>query len=389
VIPPETERAGRQNGSNQALPRGPLSREYYTSEGWYERDLERVFRQRWLFAGHASEVSDPGQFFTFELGTDSVIVSRANSGELKAFHNVCRHRGSRVCQESAGHVKGFRCPFHGWSYGLDGTLKVASKMPPEFDKSSFPLRPVWLEEWNGLCFISLADERPGSVSEALASADFSDYGLARTKVIADRVYHTAANWKLVAETFGECYHCAINHPGMCRVLDPFGDIEAWDDADAVNESPDDGDYVLYTPDVTPAMIHGAVTMSTDGQLVCQRRLGALDRPQSENAGVFWFPNFGMFAQPDYAITFSWLPTSPTTTIFRSTWSVHEDAVEGQDYDPENVAEFEHQINVEDTDLCGVVQLGVSSQAYDNSAPYHPVFEAPLRGYMRTYLEHVT
>jgi phenylpropionate dioxygenase-like ring-hydroxylating dioxygenase large terminal subunit len=102
------------------LPSNPLSREYYTSETWHERDLEAVFRRRWLFAGHVSQVAEPGQFFTFELGPDSVIVSRTASGELTAFHNVCRHRGTRFCQERSGQVKNFRCPYHGWSYGLDG-----------------------------------------------------------------------------------------------------------------------------------------------------------------------------------------------------------------------------------------------------------------------------
>ena len=202
------------------------------------------------------------------------------------------------------------------------------------------------------------------------------------------MYEVESNWKLAAETFAECYHCAINHPELCRIVDPLGDLEAWDEADAAAEEAYLGDYVIYTPDLAPAMVQGAVTLSMDGQLVCQRRLGSADRPPTENAAVSWFPQFGMFVQPDYATTFSWLPTSPATALFRSTWIVHEDAVEGRDYDPDALMEFMDRTNIQDKDLCRIVQQGVTSHAYDNSAPYHRVFEAPVRGFMRTYLDHV-
>jgi phenylpropionate dioxygenase-like ring-hydroxylating dioxygenase large terminal subunit len=177
-------------------------------------------------------------------------------------------------------------------------------MPPAFDLSQFPLRSVWLEEWNGLVFVCLADERPRSVAAALAKADFSHFELACTKVVAERVYEVESNWKIAAETFAECYHCAINHPEMCRILEPLGDLEAWDDVEAADEEKDLRDYVIYTPDLAPAMVQGAVTLSTDGQLVCQRLLGSPKRPPSENAAMSWFPQFGMFVQPDYATTFS-------------------------------------------------------------------------------------
>lgn len=376
------------SGDDVALPTNPLAREYYTATEWHERDMELIFRQRWLFAGHASQIAEKGQFFTFELGPDSVIVSRAADGGLHAFHNVCRHRGARFCQERSGQVKNFRCPYHGWSYGLDGKLQSASKMPSDFDKTKFPASAVWLEEWNGMVFLSLADERPRSVTDALVNADFSRFDLARTKVVADRVYEVESNWKFAAETYAECYHCAINHPELCRIVDPMGDLEAWDDAEADDDGEYGGDYVIFTPDLAPAMAEGAVTLSPDGQLVCKRLLGSSDRPPTENAAVSWFPQFGMFVQPDYATTFTWIPTSATTALFRSTWIVHEDAVEGVDYDVDSLPDFMHHINLEDKELCRVVQQGVNSYAYRNEAPYHRLFEAPVRGFLRTYLDHV-
>ncbi|MGD6741773.1 aromatic ring-hydroxylating oxygenase subunit alpha [Streptomyces sp. BH106] len=376
------------SGADGGLPTSPLARDYYTSEEWHRRDLQRVFRERWLFAGHSSQIAQPGRFFTFELDADSVIVTRTKSGGIKAFHNVCRHRGAQFCQQRSGRTKYFTCPFHGWSYDLEGDLKVAPEMPEEFDKSQFPLRNVWVEEWNGLIFVSFAEQPPRSVTAALAKADFSVFQLERTKVIADRVYDVSANWKVNAETFAECYHCAIGHPEFSRIADPLADLEAWDDAEAAEEDDDLGDYLIFTPDLAPSMAEGAVTLSPDGQFLCRRLLGADDNPPKENAAVSWFPNWGMFVQPDYATTFSWIPTSPTTTRFRSTWLVHEDAVPGQDYDPDALPEFMDTINLQDKELCRIAQAGISSSAYDNSAPYHPFFEAPAMGFLGTYLNHV-
>jgi phenylpropionate dioxygenase-like ring-hydroxylating dioxygenase large terminal subunit len=376
------------HSDDATLPRTPLSGDMYTSAEWYARDIELVFRRRWLFAGHASEVKEPGEFFTFELGDDSVIVSRTSSGHLKAFHNVCRHRGTRICQERSGKVKNFRCPFHGWSYGFDGSLKLAPKMPPDFDKAQFPLKPVWLEEWNGLVFLNLSVERPErSVAEWLATVDFSHYELAHTKVIAERFYEVECNWKVAAETYQECYHCAITHPELCRVLEPMTDLEEWSDA-AASEGADSVDYLIWTPDAGPGMRDGAVTFSMDGQYVCKRPLGATGAYLKENAAMSSFPHLGFFVQPDHAVTASWLPASPTTCLFRSTWLVHEDAVEGVDYDVDGVIELVDVTNLQDKELCRLAQLGINSTAYDNSAPYQPQLEAPVRGFLKTYLDQV-
>jgi Rieske 2Fe-2S family protein len=371
------------------LPVSPLARDYYVAEQWHERDLELVFRRRWLFAGHASQVAESGQFFTFELGPDSVVVSRTADGRIAAFHNVCRHRGTKFCQERSGRVKNFPCPYHGWSYGLDGQLVLAPKMGPDFDRRKFPAKPVWIEEWNGMLFVNLAAEEPErSVADALANADFSRYDLANTKVVAERVYEVESNWKIAAETFAECYHCQINHPELCRVLDPLGDLEAWEDAESGEDDVYSGDYLIYTEDLGPAMKDGAVTLSMDGKFVCKRLLGSAGHPPHENGAMSWFPHFGMFVQPDYATTFSWLPVSPTRAVFRSTWLVHADARDGIDYDVDELVGFMHVTNVEDKELCRIAQEGICSTAYDNSAPYHPVFEAPVRGFLRTYLDHV-
>ncbi|GAA4013561.1 aromatic ring-hydroxylating dioxygenase subunit alpha [Streptomyces plumbiresistens] len=384
---PDTEFKIPFSRQDDSLPTTPLTREMYTSPEWHQRDLERVFMRRWLFAGHASQISRPGEFFTFELGDDSVIVSRTSSGELSAFHNVCRHRGTRLCEERSGQAKNFRCPFHGWSYGLDGSLKLAPKMPAEFDKKQFPLKRVWLEEWEGLIFLNLSPEQPTrSVAESLATIDLSAYQLPRTKVIADVVYEIESNWKIAGETFQECYHCAITHPELCRIIEPMTDLEEWEEAGTADAS-GEADYLIWTPDIGPGMRAGARTFSHDGQFVSKRLLGS-GETEPPCAALSWFPHLGFFVQPDYAVTTSWLPASPTTSLFRSTWVVHEDAVEGVDYDVDNVIHLIDVTNEEDKELCRLVQLGVNSSGFDNSAPYQPQLEAPVRGFLRSYLDHV-
>jgi Rieske 2Fe-2S family protein len=370
------------------LPGWPLAQEYYTSEYWHERDLERVFRRRWLFAGHASQIAEPGQFFTFELDRDSVVVARTGKGEIAAFHNVCRHRGTRFCQQRSGQVRSFRCPFHGWSYGLDGRLVTAPLMGAEFDKARFPAKPVWVEEWNGIIFLNLSVEQPAlSVAEALGDVNFATFELANTKVIAERTYELASNWKIAAETFHECYHCKLNHPELCSVIDPSAFLAEPEDF-ADDTSADFLSYYDNDSDGDGVMKPGPLSYTLDGQYVCKRLFGAAESPAGVNRGLTWFPHFGLHLSPDYGNTFSWLPISPTRSRFRSTWFVNADAREGVDYEVDEVINFMHVTNLEDEELCRVMQEGINSTAYDNSAPHHVGFETSPRRFMRTYFEYV-
>jgi phenylpropionate dioxygenase-like ring-hydroxylating dioxygenase large terminal subunit len=377
------------SGEDSSLPSNPLTQLQYTSPEWHEYDLKQVFGRRWLFAGHASQIKRPGDFFTFSLGRENVIVSRTKAGGIKAFHNSCRHRGTQVCQETSGRKKYFTCPFHGWAYDLEGQLKVAPMMPDTFDMSQFPLKPVWVEEWNGMIFLNLSTEKPlATVSEMMKGIDLSAYRLDKTKVIADRTYEVESNWKIAAETFQECYHCALTHPELVRIIKPQTDLEEWGEPDGADGLPTK-DYLIWTADAGPGMREGAKTFSMDGQFVTKKLLGdrELDNPLP-CAALSWFPALGFFVQPDYAVTTSWLPTSPTTSVMRSTWLVHEDAVEGVDYTADDVAELIDVTNEQDKALCRLAQLGVNSSGYDNSAPYQPQLEAPVRGFLNAYLDHI-
>ena len=194
-------------------PGWSLPREFYLDEAIYRLDVAGVWRTGWLFAGHSSELSRPGDYFTLELDTDSIIVLRGDNGAVHALHNVCRHRGSLICTEPAGHLTRLVCPYHQWTYGLDGKLLACRGMAEDLDKTQFPLHRLEAREVEGLVFISLAtDPAPFEPAFQALSPLVKPQGLARAKVAKAVDYLVQANWKLVWENNRECFHCNLNHP---------------------------------------------------------------------------------------------------------------------------------------------------------------------------------
>lgn len=368
------------HSESSTAPRTSLEQYYYTSLEWHQRDLELVFKTRWLFVGHASQMPNHGDFITFNIGKESVVIARQKA-ELHAFYNTCRHRGTRLCSQPSGNVKAFTCPNHAWTYGLDGSLKIAPRAT-DIDKSQLSAVPVALEEWNGMLFINLAKSQPTSVAEYLSATNLGRYALERTKVVQDKTYLLNSNWKLAGETYNECYHCGHTHPALVALVDPLKDLEAWDDTSTAN------DFAMYSDDMREAIIKpGTRTFSMDGQLVCQKPLGADGAWHDEIAALSWFPNFGIFVYPDHAVTYSWIPVGPDQTAFRSTWLVHEDAVEGADYDLAKLVALGDITNIEDKAVCENAQKGIETSGYI-PGPLHPVFEGPLRGFNKVYLDYV-
>jgi glycine betaine catabolism A len=367
----------------------PLPGEYYLSEEWYERDLERILYRQWLFAGHGTNIPEPGDYFVFEFGTESVVVARQEDGSVKAFYNVCRHRGMRICPESnreVGHIKkDFVCPYHGWSYGLGGALKNAPKMPEDFDKSAFPLKEAHCEEWNSLIFLSFAETSPvQSIASRFADVDLAHYDLANSKVVADMTYEVHANWKLITENSIECYHCRIVHPELCRVFDPQDSVvgEKLTDRMAAHADrpPPTETYHIFS--LEGMLRPGRESLTTDGRYAVKRLLGDASNPPTKNGALFAFPNFDFGILPDFFVVQSNLPVSPTETIFRNTFSVHRDAVEGEDYDVDDLTALLDVTLREDLAMTARQDV-VQSKGYE-PGPYNPTHEAAVIEWMRTY-----
>ena len=195
-----------------------LDQRFYTDPSIYELEIERIIARNWIMVGHQSEFPESGDFKVVNIANESAIVVRGSDGELKAFANVCRHRGSLVCLESEGNTRKFTCPYHGWMYDIDGNLTAARSMPSDFDKSEYSLNKVSLDTLHGLVFICFSDD-PASLDDARRdlAEPMAMFGLEDLKLAAHKSYDIDANWKLSIENYQECYHCATAHPEYAQM----------------------------------------------------------------------------------------------------------------------------------------------------------------------------
>lgn len=194
---------------------------YYTSDSVYDAETEQIFLKTWLYAGRASRISEPGSYFLFEVESENVIVLRDSQGEIRAFHNVCRHRGTRLCTDAQGQFsKSIQCLYHAWTYALDGTLIGAPTMEEveDFQKEDYPLHPVAVALWEGCIFLNLGDDpEPFEAAFAPLIGKFGDWRMGELEVAHEIVYDVEANWKLVVQNYSECYHCPGLHPQLNRL----------------------------------------------------------------------------------------------------------------------------------------------------------------------------
>ena len=206
-------------------PGWALDQRFYTDPEIYQLELDRIVTRNWILAGHASQIPDAGDYLVFSLTNESAIIVRGKDGKIRAFANICRHRGSLVCLENRGNKRKFECPYHGWTYDLDGKLIGARSMREDFNKEAYGLHPVSLSLLSGLIFVCFCDDPPSlegaqrDLAEPMAMFDFENL-----KVAASKTYPIAANWKLAIENYQECYHCATAHPEYAKMhtlmLDP-------------------------------------------------------------------------------------------------------------------------------------------------------------------------
>lgn len=358
----------------RTLPQRPLPREAFVSEAQLALEHERIFRAEWRYVGHVSQLRAPGSFLRYELGDDSVLVVRGRDGALRAMHNVCRHRGARLVTERRGTCAGsIVCPYHGWAYRLDGGLRGAPRMQPSFRPEGLDLKPVWLEEWNGLVFVSLAADRPAPIADRLADVPLAPYRLAEAKVAFEQQEEVAANWKVLWENGLECYHCAVNHPELRVVVDTTADGNA-----AETFEPRDYEYTDDFP-----LLGAATSVTVDGAPRSRRLLADGAAPSRVLFLQWHLSAFELIAAPDHAHLMLYEPLSPGRSRIHTVGLVHADAQEGVDFDVEQLFELHRVTRGQDNPLCERVQLGISSPAYE-PGPYNDFFEFPNRNFVRVY-----
>jgi len=359
--------------------RHSLAREFYSDPDIYERDIERIFLRSWLYAGHQSEIPNPGDWFLYDLAGESVIIARGLDGEIRAMLNVCRHRGSRICLEQSGCSKRLICRYHGWTYELDGNLVGASRMGEDFDKSGISLKRVHVELLDGMIFINFAD-RPSSfapVREGLADC-LRPYDLANAKVAHRQSYPIAANWKLAVENYCECYHCAPAHPEYSRghslahqgmrsgelldaVMARAGTCGLSDTMvnrmylDAPGFGADFG-YDRYP------LIRDHQTGSEDGRPVAPL-LGSLRDYDGGATDLQVGPVLFGLMYCDYVVLYRFSPLSVDRADCDITWLVRGDAEEGKDYDRDRLTWLWDVTTHADKAIIERNQQGVNSRYY--------------------------
>ncbi len=367
-------------------PLHSLPQPFYNDPDIYQSDLVHIWYREWIFAAASAELPKSGSYVTVQLGDYSVIIVRGADKIIRAFHNSCRHRGSRICTAHSGTAPKLVCPYHQWTYELDGRLLWARDMGPDFNPTDHGLGAVHCREIQGMVYICLADQAPDtSLLEAKAAEYMAPHDTANLKVAHQSRIVEQGNWKLVMENNRECYHCGGSHPSLCRTYseDPemtvmegphsASDVilEHWDRCDAARLPA----RFVSAPDLqwrmarVPLMDHQeSFTMS--GKAAVARRMGTIPWNDAGSLMFYHFPTSWNHLLPDHAILFRILPISPTETEVTTKWLVHRDAEEGKDYDLTKLTEVWLATNDEDRQVVEENQAGILSPAYE-PGPYSP------------------
>ena len=350
-----------------------LPGEYYTSPAILEEERARLFPPMWHCAGRASAVADAGAFVVREIAGESIIIVRGRNAELQAFFNVCRHRGTRICTEHAGHFSGsIQCPYHAWTYGLDGRLIGAPHMSEvaDFDRKDYPLHSAAVAEWEGFVFVNVSRD-PGPFEEWFAPmiGRLARYSIAELKVGHSARYEVKANWKLVFQNYSECLHCPMIHPELSARM-PYTS-----GANDLIEGPFLGGYMELNDE--------SATMSGKacGRLVSEA-LGADDRKRAYYYTLM--PNMALSIHPDYVNYYMITPLSADRTLVESEWMFAASNGGNPGFNPRDAVEFWDITNRQDWAICEQSQAGVSSSRYE-PGPYSPRESMPAawdREYLR-------
>lgn len=374
-----------------------LAREFYADQTLFEVELEAIWYRQWLLAGVSCEVMVPGQWIKVDVGRASVVIARGEDGALRGFHNTCRHRGSRICREDKGKSRNFVCPYHQWTYASTGQLLFARDMGPAFDKEAHGLHPVHVREVGGYVFMSLAKTpAPFEEFEQVVQPYLAPHDLAHAKVAHESKLIERGNWKLVLENNRECYHCRVSHPELLKTIAEVEDLEdpkcspafrgksrqdteRWERQDLPHKL-----YRAHGWQIVRVPMTKGLSFTIDGAPASQRVMGTLPDMDVGSARLASFPSTWNHALGDHAIVFQVLPLDAQTTQVTTKWLVHQDAVEGVDYEVENLVKVWNATNLEDRTLVENNHAGILSPGYQ-PGPYSHEMEFGVIAFIDWYL----
>ena len=356
-----------------------LPRQFYTSETVYKMDIQHYWNHSWIWVGHINQIPNVGDFLLFDYGYESVIIARDKNNSVNAFLNVCRHRGSRVCIEKSGNTRLFVCPYHAWTYELNGSLRAAREMENNFNTAEYSLRKVNLRIFHGLIFICVADNPP-NIDEGLLQLEplVEPFEFENLKIVHSANYPVAANWKLALENYMECYHCAPAHLEYSRshsLKDPSSanielkncmlkksmDVGLSGEELHINLLESNNVEMDFYFSRYP-LFQGYKTGSKSGEKLAPLlgRLKDFDGGTSDiQIGIL--NNFLSYS--DHVIGYRFIPRSLQITDIEVIWMVREDAEEGKDYNLEDLTWLWHCTSQDDERIIALNQKGVNSNHY--------------------------
>jgi len=340
----------------------------YLSKEFFTLEREKIFCRQWVCCAREEDVPTAGSHVVVEIAGESVLLVRNRAGEIKGHYNVCRHRGSQLCSTNvAGYeasvklngaigAAGIRCPYHLWTYDLDGELIGAPHLSQEvgFDKADFHLYPVGVETWGGFVFVHLSPAEAGAPGRGLADQldeapkRVARYPLAELRSPHKITYEVAANWKVILENYNECYHCGSVHPELCEVVPAFKEH---------------GGARLDWERGVPHR-EGAVTFTRSGQSDRAAFPALNDDERVRHKGELVYPNFMLSLARDHAAAFTLWPSAPGQTRVVCDFLFHPNEIAKPGFDPSDAVDFWDLVNRQDWAICERVQRGMQSRVHE-------------------------
>lgn len=392
-----------------------LEAPFYTDPEIFDADMDVIFGRHWLFVGVEPDIAEPGDVMVVDIGKNSILILRDDDEEVRAFHNVCRHRGARLIHEEKDTVGNIMCRYHSWVYNTSGELIHAEHMGEDFDKSCLGLKPVHIRSLEGLLFVCLADEPPTDfdVMAEIMGPYISPHNIRETKVAYQHDLIEPGNWKLTMENNRECYHCGANHPELTVPLFAYGfgfapeelseeerkhadeyaamlanNHKEWEAIGLPSREVDrlDDLATAFRAERLPLAGDGE-SHTADTKRACRKLLGNLTNAKAGGLHFWTQPNSWHHFFGDHAVVFSVLPLDAEHSLLRTKWLVHKDAVEGVDYDLDNLIGVWMATNQQDSDLVGYCQQGVRSDGYV-PGPYSPHTEMLVEKFCNWYVQRM-
>jgi len=322
----------------------------YLDDGVFAAERERLFARQWFHVGREEDVPEPGDWSRVEVVGEQLILVRGDDGQLKGFANTCRHRGAELCPldgPASGHAgRVLRCPYHHWTYGLDGRLRAAPHLGEPLPEVE--LFAVGVAVWGGFVFACLRPDDAGTLADQIGDADAhtANYPLASLRRGASLTYEVTANWKVIVENYNECYHCGPVHPELCDLVPVFrragGSDLPWDDG------------IPHRDGAWTFTASGTTTRAPFPSLSAEERV--------RHKGRLVYPNLLLSLSADHVAAFTLLPRSAGHTTVRCDFLFAPEEVAAPGFDPADAVDFWDLVNRQDWRIGESVQRGMGSFA---------------------------